>query len=261
MSNVGVLDKVVSILQCYASGTERLEPPEVAARLGLSPATAYRLMKAMAEHRLIEHEPAGYRLGVTLLQLGARVADGLELRHVAAPHMEWLRDQTSENAELHLRHGATRVPIEVLAGPRNLRPMGQIGVPLPLHVGASAMVLLAGLDPDEAVLLARTSQQASGDTRELDTDRIGSACTRVRKQGWASSDGEREPGVAAVAAPVYDRLAAMVAALVVSAPSDRLRPKAAKAIAVDACVEAARRVSRDLGHVGDTTSSGANDER
>ena len=122
MSNVGVLDKVMAILQCFASGTERLEPPEVAARLDLSPATAYRLMKAMAEHRLIEHDPAGYRLGVTLLHLGARVANGIELRHVATPHMEWLRDQTSENAELHLRHEAARVPIEVLASVQYATP-------------------------------------------------------------------------------------------------------------------------------------------
>ncbi|MGH3423225.1 MAG: IclR family transcriptional regulator, partial [Nocardioidaceae bacterium] len=133
MSGVGVLDKVMAILHLFPNGSTRMQPPEVAARVGIAAPTAYRLMKGMTEHGLLEHDALGYRLGVTLLHLGSRVADGLDLNHLARPHLEWLRDQTSENAELHLLHGCCRVPIEVVTSNQNLRPMGQVGVPLPLH--------------------------------------------------------------------------------------------------------------------------------
>jgi DNA-binding IclR family transcriptional regulator len=255
VSDVGVLDKVMAILHSFDDGVTRLEPRAVAAVAGMTTPTAYRLMKGMAEHGLLEQDASGYRLGVALLHLGARVADGLEVRHVALPHMEWLRDQTHENAELHLRHGSSRVPVEVVHSRLNLRPIGQVGVPFPLHIGASAKVLLAWLDPSESEALARTSHDSHRDAREFDARWLEQQLAEVRTQGWAFTDGEREVGVASVAAPVRDRLGAVVAALVVSAPSARLAVPPASDKSIGFVVEAAHRVSRGLGYVEPATST------
>jgi DNA-binding IclR family transcriptional regulator len=249
VSDVGVLDKVMAVLRCYGDGSTRLEPRTVAAEVGMTLPTTYRLMKAMAEHHLLEPDGGGYRLGVALLHLGARVADGLEVRHVARPHLEWLRDQTQENAELHLRHGSSRVPVEVVPSRLNLRPMGQIGVPFPLHVGASAKVLLAWLPPDESEALARASHAAHAESHPFDARGFARQLARVRRQGWAFTDGEREVGVASVAAPVRDRLGAVVAAVVLAGPSTRLSRRGGLRSSVDLTTEAARRVSQGLGHL------------
>jgi DNA-binding IclR family transcriptional regulator len=257
VSDVGVLDKVMAILQSFADDVSRIEPRTLAAQLGLSPPTAYRLMKAMAEHGLLEPDGNGYRLGVTLLHLGARVADDLEVRHVARPYLERLRDRTQENAELHLRHGCSRVPVEVVPSRLNLRTMGQVGVPFPVHVGASAKVLLAWLDPDEAEALARVSHASHDDDSEFDPRRLARQLAKVRRQGWAISDGEREVGVASVAAPVRDRFGMVVAALVLAGPSARLMRQPACDEAVQLTVEAAGRVSRGLGYVELTAGEGA----
>lgn len=252
MSDVGVLDKVMSILRCFRDGSTRMDPRVLAAELGMPPPTAYRLAKAMAEHGLLEPDGSGYRLGVTLLHLGARVADGLEVRQVARAHLEWLRDQTQENAELHLRHGSSRVPVEVVPSRLNLRPMGQVGVPFPLHVGASAKVLLAWLEPDESEALARASIAAYDHEHELDVDQLRRQLGAVRAQGWSFSDGEREVGVASVAAPVLDRFGTVVAALVLAGPSSRLAQRSARDAAVHLTTQAAERVSRGLGHLDET---------
>ena len=44
----------------------------------------------------------------------------------------------------------------------------------------------------------------------------------VRRRGWAQSVAERETGVASVSAPVRDRSGAVVAAISVSGPVDRI---------------------------------------
>ena len=257
MSDVGVLDKVMAILQSFTDDVSRVEPRALSAELGLSAPTTYRLMKAMAQHGLLEQDGNAYRLGVTLLHLGARVADDLEVRHVARPCLERLRDRTQENAELHLRHGCSRVPVEVVPSRLNLRTMGQVGVPFPVHVGASAKVLLAWLDADEAEALARESHTRSGEDTEFDAAHLARQLSQVRRQGWASSDGEREVGVASVAAPVRDRFGIVVAALVLAGPSARMMQQPAYDEGVQLTVEAAGRVSRGLGYVERRAGEGA----
>lgn len=248
MGEVGVLDKVMSILHAFPDGSARLQPPEVAARLGLSQPTAYRLMKGMAGHGLLEHDAQGYRLGVTLLHLGAKVTDGLNLNHLARPHLEWLRDTTAENAELHLLHGHTRVPIEVVASPRNLRPMGRVGVPFPAHVGASSKVLLAWLPDAERRALAVASHDADRESAAFDLEAWEEDLAATRDRGWAESDGEREEGVSALAAPVRDHAGAVVAAMVLSGPTTRFTDPAVRSAAREATLHAAARTSAAIGY-------------
>lgn len=249
MGQVGVLDKVMAILHAFPHGAARLQPPEIAAHVGISQPTAYRLMKSMAEHGLLEYDAGGYRLGVTLLHLGARVTDGLNLYHLARPHLEWLRDATSENAELHLLHGHTRVPIEVIASPRNLRPMGQVGVPFPVHVGASSKVLLAWLPYSERRSLARSSHRTAPGPSPFDPDAWEEELTHTRDCGWAESDGEREDGVSSIAAPVRDHSGAVVAAMVLSGPTTRFVDPTVRSSALKATLEAASRTSAAIGYV------------
>jgi DNA-binding IclR family transcriptional regulator len=253
MSEVGVLDKVMAILHAFPSGSVTLQPPEAAERLAISPSTAYRLMKNMAAHGLLEYDTDGYRLGVVLLHLGARVAEALDLNSLARPHVKWLRDETSENAELHLLHGITRVPVEVLVSPQNLRPMGQVGVPFPVHVGASSKVLLAWLPEDERRSLSLASHRADADGRPFDPEAWERKLLETRERGWAESHGERESGVSAIAAPVRNHNGAVVAAMVVSGPSTRLTGPARER-ARRATVAAAARTSAALGHNEETTT-------
>ncbi|HET7357143.1 MAG TPA: IclR family transcriptional regulator [Nocardioidaceae bacterium] len=248
MGQVGVLDKVMAILHAFPDGAGRLQPPEIATRLGISQPTAYRLMKGMAEHGLLDYDTGGYRLGVELLHLGARVTDGLSLYHVARPHLEWLRDTTSENAELHLLHGHTRVPIEVMASPRNLRPMGQVGVPFPIHVGASSKVLLAWLPAPDRRSLANESHRADPSPASFDPQAWEEELTHTRECGWAESDGEREDGVSSIAAPVRDHSGSVVAAMVLSGPTTRFVDPKVRSSARQATLEAAARASAAIGH-------------
>jgi DNA-binding IclR family transcriptional regulator len=48
------------------------------------------------------------------------------------------------------------------------------------------------------------------------------ALLEVRRRGWAQSVAEREPGVASVSAPVRDSAGAVIAAVSVSGPIDRM---------------------------------------
>lgn len=69
----------------------------------------------------------------------------------------------------------------------------------------------------------------------------------MRRRGYAVTDEELEPGLVAVAAPVFRDGAVVVAALSVSAPASRLTPARLPEVA-QACVTEAEGLSAALGH-------------
>lgn len=250
VSDVAVLDKVMAILHTYGHDDTRLEPRTVAERTGLALPTVYRLMQAMARHHLLEKENSAFRPGIALLQLGGLGAAAFDLRRTVRPHLDRLNVRTGENAEMHVRRGPARVAVEVVLSSQNLRPFVEVGNAFPLHVGASAKALLAWLPPAEAETIAVASRDRFPGDREFDVERFHASLRRTRSRGWTDSDGEREAGVAAVAAPVFDVRGEVVAAVVLSGPSTRLTAKARKAFA-PLVREAAETASRDAGHLGD----------
>jgi DNA-binding IclR family transcriptional regulator len=133
--------------------------------------------------------------------------------------------------QLYCREGNERVCVAALEPPAGLRDTVPIGSRLPLTAGSAAKVLLAWADPE----LQRT---VLGDA--MFTERT---LAEVRKRGWAQSAGERAAGVASVSAPVRDQQGAVVAAVSVSGPIDRMgrRPGARWAADLVAAADALHR--------------------
>lgn len=247
MTAVGVLDKVMSILDAFEDGATRLDPAEVAGRVGFSTPTTYRLMKAMGQHRLLDAKGREYRLGSRLLELGSRARSGVHVRAVALPHLKALRDRVGETVELQIRTGHRRVPIEMAIGRRTVRTTGEIGVPLPIHIGASSRVLVAWLHEERAMELAAESA-AEWPSRAWDASTYRERLRLVREQGWEYSDGERDPETSAVSAPVRDGEGYVVAALVVSSTMTRLADAEHRHVVIDELLQTAQAVSDELGH-------------
>ena len=253
-TQVGVLDKTMAILQAFPGGNDALNPRDIAGRTAISLPTVYRLAHALERHGLLRKEGERFKLGVALMHLGARAAQGIELRREILPHLEWLSERTGENAELHVRREEARIPIELAQSSQNLRPFVELGAPLPLHLGAAGKVLLAWLPEPEQASLATASAARFGPAEALDAEALRERLRKVRMEGWAVSDGERSPGVAAIAAPVFGIGDKVEGALLLSAPSVRLPAKQRRKFVL-LVREAAARASKDVGYGGDLRPS------
>ncbi len=249
-TKVGVLDKAMRILYAFPGGDVTLTPQQIARSTGMPLPTVYRLVQVLSEHGWLMKEGQQYRLGMTLLRLGAKMAAGIDVRSCALPHLRWLREQTNENAELFIRSHESRIAIEVVLSPHNLRVFVEIGTPVPLHVGAAGKILLAWLpDTEQSELIlasaARYSNHPIGDVEAL---KMKLAC--VREAGWAMSEGERAAGLSAIAAPIFNVSKEVAGAVALVAPTMRLGAEEQDKYIPLVC-EAARRASRDMGYAVD----------
>src|ERR1700752_434353 len=206
-SGIGVLDKAVGVLDTIAESPCGLA--ELCDRTGLPRATAHRLAAGLEIHRLLARDGDGrWRLGPAVSELAAQVND--PLLAAGATVLPRLGEITGESVQLYRREGSWRICIAAVEPPAGLRDTVPVGARLPMTAGSGAKVLLAY--GDEA------TRQALLPTAKF-SDRV---LAEVRRRGWAQSAGGREPGVASVSAPVRDARGAVIAAISVSGPIDRI---------------------------------------
>lgn len=247
-NGVGVLDKVMAVLETVENSSPT-DPKAVAAALGMSTPTTYRLMKAMASHGLLSVQNGRYSLGLRLLHLGHMASAQLDIVQVARPHLSRLRDLTNETAELHVLSGYRRVPVHFEVGTRSVRTSSQIGIPLPLHKGSAICPLLIHLEEQRAVEIARSSAQADGEADVFDDAAYTQRWRLVRERGYEIGAGERDPETGAGAAAVRGPDGGVVAQVVVSGTAQRFRDAEHSEMVVTALRQVAEAFSRELvGH-------------
>ena len=224
---VAVLDKAVTILRAVADGPATLA--ELVNRTGLPRATVHRLAVALEGHRLVRRTQEGaWAPGPALAELGR---GGADLADLAERHLVTLRDASGESAQFYVRDGATRVCVAAAERTSGLRDTVPVGARLPMTAGSAAHALLAFTPADE---VTRLLPSASFTARTL---------LDVRRRGWAHSVAEREPGVASLSAPVRDGAGAVLGAVSISGPVERLGRRPGPEI-IGAVLDAAAAISR-----------------
>jgi len=217
---------------------------EMAERTGLHKSTVHRMLATLEHKGFVARDPLTerYRIGMRIWELAANLSSGDDPANLLLPEMERLRDMLGETVSLYVRDGKERIRIQAVQSNQPIRRFAPIGARMPLYVGASSKVLLAWGDEETRRLVLDDPDwpeaiDKAAFLRQLDA---------IRASGYATSIEEREPGAAAVSAPILDRSGRLLAALAVSGPSGRLTPDVMLSY-VPAIREAARRMALMMG--------------
>lgn len=240
---VRAVERALDVLLCFASGHE-WGLTEIAGRVGLHKSTVHRLLATLEDRGFVTRDASTekYRLGLSVLELSANLSRSDDPSVVLLPEMERLRDQLSETVSLYVRDRMERVRIQAVQSTQAIRRVATVGARLPLSVGASSKVLLAFGDSG----IRDNVLADAGWPVLLDRVTFGHQLDDILAAGYATSFEEREPGAAAVSAPIFNRSGKLVAALSVSGPSNRLTPERMHEYA-PAIIEAAHRMGTILG--------------
>jgi IclR family transcriptional regulator, acetate operon repressor len=212
---------------------------------GLAKSTASRLLTALERNGLVRREQDGrFRPGEVFVSYACRGSAEADLVSVAQPFLDQLGEQTGETVNLGVPRGAGMVEQIAQTDSRYLiGGTNWVGLSVPLHCAALGKVLLAyGAAELPRGRLERRTEHTVTSRDELQAD-----LRLVRERGYAVTDEELEPGLVAVAAPVFRDGSAVVAALSVSAPASRLRAAQIPGVAAR-CVAVAGALSSVLGY-------------
>jgi DNA-binding IclR family transcriptional regulator len=249
--NIRVLDRAISVLRLLADGQPRTLT-EVNEALRMSSSTTFRLLSSLLAHGLLARdEPsARYRLGLGVLELARTYVDGNDMRRVALPELERLRDVTGETVHLSVLEGMEVVYLEKLPGLHAIGIMSsRVGGRSPAYCTGLGKILLAYQAPD-AVREHFISHPMHKFTQTtiVDVDTLLEHLKQVRDLGYALDRREHELEVECVAAPVFDMDGQVVAAISVSGPAERISREVTQGNLSEHTRQSALAISTRLGY-------------
>ena len=240
---IQVIDRLVALLEALTRNGGEASLKVLAAETGLHPSTAFRILASAAENGLIERGDGGqYGFGARLAAWAALRQGETDIRDLARPVMEWLRDQVEETINLTLREGDEVIYVERATPHRMMRVEQVIGSRAPLHVTAVGKLLLAsGGETAVRDYAARTGLPAYTEHTLTRVEDLWHQASQGLAAGYAFDNEEAEIGVGCIGVLIRDRAGEPLAGLSISAPRERRRDEWTGLIQ-----EAARRIEERL---------------
>jgi DNA-binding IclR family transcriptional regulator len=238
------VDRAARLLTEVVHASDSVTFTELATATGLAKSTTSRLLLALERNGLVRRDETGrFRPGEMFVRFAWRGGAEAGLTEVARPYLDRLGRSTGETVNLGVGRGGLVEQIAQVDSVYVIGATNWLGRPAPLHCTAIGKVLLAyGAAELPPGRLERRTERTITSRAALEAE-----LDAVRRCGYAVIDGELEPGLVAVAAPVFRDGGAVVAGLSVSGPDTRLTPARAADVAA-ACLAQAGALSAVLGH-------------
>ncbi|MCD6732438.1 MAG: IclR family transcriptional regulator [Burkholderiaceae bacterium] len=248
MSEIRILERV-SVLLDAINERDSCGLKELSDACELAVSTTSRLLDSLAELGFVEREreTKRYRLGPKLFRLVATSKPRRDIVSVVHPVLEWLVKKTGEDAGLAELQGTHAVIIDRVDGGHALKIIDVLGHPEPLHCGGFRKVLLAYQEDAwiESYIANLRFEKYTSKTI-VGGQALWREIKRIRKQGYATSYGERLADAGGIAAPVFDYTGNIRATIQIVAPVTRLTPRNVKRY-LEAVISAGRKASELLG--------------
>lgn len=241
-------ERVADVLLALSRNDVSIGVSAISRELSLSKAVVHRILQSLVSRDLVRIDPETreYSLGPSATALGARALRQLDLRTVARGELISLRNETQETTTLSLLVSDHRTYIDQFVSAQEIKMTVELGRMYPLHAGASSRAILAFVPEADAARVLRSDLESLTTETIHDRNVLEERLNEIRRNGYATSRGERQSGAGSVAAPVFGSDGRVVGSISVCGPLARFD---AETVARDIplVVASAARISAQLG--------------
>lgn|SRR5579884_1159955 len=222
--------RALAILDELANYPAGGTPKALAAQLGLSSGTVYRLLKTLVAQGYVIRDPDSrlFLLGARIPRLNAALLHSLAVPERLRQFAAALHRATGETTHLLQWWGQEVMCSLLLDGIRQGHvTAGYVGVVGPAHLMAAGQVLLAWADPERVAAYLARQHVGSFDfipeyCEQVDFAAVGAQLAAVRAAGYAVDPGNERFDTSCIAAPIFGAAGRVDHALGVIMPRSRL---------------------------------------
>jgi DNA-binding IclR family transcriptional regulator len=247
MSSIDRYSRTFDVLELLVGHPDGMTVTEISKRLGLPLSSSHNLLQRMVSAEVVGvTDQLRYSLGPRAVRLGIRIVDGLEVRALSRRHLTELARETGDDIYLAVPFGNRVAYVDRFPGSRPVSVDIRLGQSLHLHATAVGKLFAAHDLELRRCLFAQDRPRLTKHTLTA-REELERELARIVLQDYSISREEAIAGVAGIAVPVRDDDGAVVAAIHISALSNRMAEDEAALVA--AAKSAAKQIERELGRV------------
>ena len=223
------MERTIALLKEIAlHGPQGARVSELAAALGLEYPTVHRMIRCLAEERMIERSENSlrYSLGPLVYELGLSVPPRMNLRDICDSVTTRIADETGDTVFLNVRSGLDVLCIDRKEGTFPIKTLiFDVGNRRPLGVGAGGLALLMPMPDEELESVARANSKRLQIYGSIKPRNILLLVKQAREKGYVATEDIVVRGVSAISLPFGGRGGVPPAAISVACVPSRM-PKA-----------------------------------
>lgn len=244
---VAVLADAINLLSILKDHPDGLTLARITEIAGIVKNKTFRLLHTLEKRELVCRDQNGlYFLGSGLIDLALHAQTRTLLSEVSRPVMDRLVVETGESIFLGVISGSDALCIAARESHQSVRLFAQVGRRAPLHSGGVPKALFAFLPDAERAALIQNFAASPFDV-PINPTALEERLAQIRRDGYAIVVDELDQGAMSVAAPIFNQLGQVTAAMSIAGPSSRF---SADRVAwyVTLILEATSVISRSLGY-------------
>lgn len=220
---VRAIENGVHVLQAFSHEHPSLTISDAARLAGITRGTARRVLITFERMGLVRLLGRSYIPTARVLALGYGYLSSLPFWELAQPTLRELAETLNESCSIAVLDGGEIVYVARVAARRSMSLTLTTGSRLPAFATSMGRILLASLDEGPLMEFLAASQLSALTPKTITSrERLLDELRKVRRQGFAIVDGEREEGVRSAAVPIRQRNEQVIAALNVSTNAGRV---------------------------------------
>jgi len=218
---IQAVDRAVALLKSVAASATPPTVLELARDCGINRSTAWRLLRTLEHHGLVDRDPITqrYSVGYGAVSVAAVATDDALVRRVR-PLLAQLADATGESVTLAVAKRFNLVYVDQV-DPPNVAVPSWLGKALPLHATSGGKAFLAWLRPDERDAMLPPELPRYTARTVTDKDLLEQELAEIRLAGYALCNREYEEFSSGVSAAVLNTRQYPVAVVNVWGPAPR----------------------------------------
>jgi IclR family transcriptional regulator, pca regulon regulatory protein len=215
----------LSVIRAFGADAPRQTLTEVAKRCGLTRAGARRILLTLQTLGYVRAEGRLFELTPKILDLGFAYLSSQPLWQFAEPQMLQLTTELRETCAIAVLDGQDIVFVMRTPTRKIFNEALGSGSRQPAWATAMGRVLLSTLPPEDLeARLPATPTGAQGKAPQ-GPEEVRASLEQVRQQGWCLLDQELEDGLVSLAVPIQGRQGRVIAAISLSAQTNRTSPQ------------------------------------
>ena len=256
--NVKSAERTLELLETIARHPDGVTFVDLADELPYPKSSLHGLLQTITAMGWLTFDPGERRfsVGVKSWEVGQGFQLSRDLTIHARPFLREANEALGETVQLGILDDLDVVYVDKVEGTQPLRLVSRVGSRLPAYVTGIGKALLSGL-PTELLRSRFAGRTLDRYTEKTITsgDRLLDVLAEVRRQGYATDDGEYTEGVFCIAVPVIRASGQFTAALSCSVPQVRLgSPEVSEARMIEVLSASARAVAAALDTPGGVVS-------